>query len=102
MTKRNVICPICKNDLGRFHDNASAKPLRNHIFESHKKEWEEILSTVEEIRGNQDYLKKEYDIGYWDMVYYHRGTAAEIEFNNRPPLTEDQVKRLQKNILRLK
>jgi len=100
MTKRNVICPICESDLGKFHDNASAKPLRNHIFEVHKTEWKEILSLVNEYSRIQNTLKRKYNISHWDVIFYHNGVATEIEIDNAPPLSKERILELQDKIMK--
>ena len=100
MTKRIVICPICKINLGKFHNNASQTPVRNHIFEFHKEQWEEIIALVNRANNTLDLLSEKYDIGYWDMIYYHEGVKNEIDFDNRPSLTEDQITSIRSKLLK--
>jgi hypothetical protein len=96
MTKRHIFCPICEKDLGRFHDNASRKPVRDHIYEYHKSDWDIIVRLIGEINFREKILKDTYMIGHWEIPYYHSGFFIE---NEDKKLTDEELQRLSEKIL---
>lgn len=97
--KRDVFCSICDKNLGRYHDNASTKPLRDHIYYEHNKEYKKIVKIISKIDSLYDDLKK-FGIGHWSKIYFHDNVEFEKKMENRPPMTEEQRKNLVAKILK--
>ena len=97
--KRDVFCPICKDNLGKHHQNSSTRPLRDHMFYKHKKEYKKIVNLVEKIDSLYEELK-EYGVTHWSKFYFHKNVDFENQIDNTLPMSEEKRKELIENILK--
>jgi len=64
--KSEVVCPVCRQIIGKYHGSEEPSKLHDHMLENHPVEYDEIATVARAIED----IERRYHIYARDFFYY--------------------------------